>query len=133
MNQNIIAELSKQVQLYVSQRQLNKAFETLKDLSSRLSSRVMINDHIVQLEETYRMMLYYAVNNISDPERESVYNSIIKGILEIVDRISRESQRQSSAKLYFSAMRYEDLQPDSNLPHLLNTYAKLCDNASLYN
>ncbi len=133
MNQNIIAELSKQVKLYASQRQLNKAFETLKDLSSRLPSRVMINDFIEQLEGTYRMMLHYAINNISDPERESVYNSIIKGIFEIVDRISRESQQQSSTKLYFSTMRYEDLQPDSNLPHLLNLYAKLCDEASLYN
>lgn len=133
MNQNIIAELSRQVQLYVTQGQLNKAFETLKDLSSRLSSRVVINDSIVQLEETYRMMLHYAINNISDPERETVYNSIIKGIFEIIDHISRESQRQSSTKLYFSAMRYEDLQTDSNLPLLLNSYAKLCDNASLYN
>ena len=94
------------------QKRLRDAFGLLRSYSASLGDW-RITDRIDHLEQSYSMMLRYAVEGVDDPSRDEIYHSIVRGIFEILDRVSRELRRPKSPEIYFNTLRYESMQSDS--------------------
>lgn len=131
MIQNSPGNLPAKIENYVAQKRLRDAFSLLRHYSATLGDW-RITDRIDHLEQSYSMMLRYAVDGVNDPSRDEIYNSIVRGIYEILDLVSRNMRKPKSPAIYFSTLRYEELQPDS-LKSLADRYASILSKFSLYN
>lgn len=105
----------------VGQRRLRDAFRELRVYASRLGDW-RVGEEIDRLEQHYSMMLRYATAGADDPGREEMYGSIVSGIFDITDRVSRRLLSEKSPAIYFNTLRYESIQPDSHLPKLTGAY-----------
>lgn len=131
MIQHPTGNLPAKIENYVAQKRLRDAFGLLRHYSASLGDW-RITDRIDHLEQSYSMMLRYAVDGVDDPSRDEIYHSIVRGIFEILDRVNRELSRQKSPAIYFSTLRYEDLQRDT-LKGLADSYLSALSKLSLYN
>ena len=131
MIQHPTGNLPAKIENYVAQKRLRDAFGLLRHYSASLGDW-RITDRIDHLEQSYSMMLRYAVDGVDDPSRDEIYHSIVRGIFEILDRVNRELSRQKSPAIYFSTLRYEDLQHDT-LKGLADSYLSALSKLSLYN
>ncbi len=118
---------------YVSARRLHDVFKELKKLAADLDSWDL-SEKIARLEESYRMMLKYAVSGAEDPGREGVYNDIIASVYRLLDEMEREwSRKELSSAAYFSTLRYQEMQRSGSISQILARYKEQCDNSSLFN
>lgn len=124
--------LPSRIKGYISEHRLRDAFKLLRSFSAKLGDW-RITDKIDHLEESYRMMLNYASQGVVDPQRDEMYDMIVRGMYGIMDDISRKLAMATSPSVYFATVRYENLQPDSNLSALIGKYRKLIEETSLYN
>lgn len=131
MIQHSTGNLPAKIENYVMQKRLRDAFGLLRSYSASLGDW-RITDRIDHLEQSYSMMLRYAVEGVDDPSRDEIYHSIVRGIFEILDRVSRELRRPKSPEIYFNTLRYESMQSDS-LKSLSDRYVALLSDLSLYN
>lgn len=131
MTQYQIIEQKKLIENFLKASRLREALRELRILASSLSWT--LQEDVDKIEESYRMMLQYAAQGIDDPGRQEVYDNIVASLYSIMDRVTRESQKGESSSLYFSTLRYEDMQQDNSIASLIDGYIKQCDNSSLYN
>lgn len=131
MIQHPSGNLPAKIENYVTQKRLRDAFNMLRHYSASLGDW-HITDRIDHLEQSYSMMLRYAVDGISDPSRDEIYDSIVRGIYDITDRVTRLKLKDKSPSIYFNTLRYEDMQHDS-LKTLSERYVSLLSKLSLYN
>lgn len=127
---NIIDSKDK-IKGYLQSRRLREAMRELRALAGSLSWT--LQEDVDKVEESYRMMLQYAVKGVEDPGRQEVYDHIIASLYGIMDRVVREVEKADSSALYFNTLRYENMQPGDSVASLIGAYEKLCDNSSLYN
>ena len=120
------------IESYVSRNRLRDAFQQLRSYSARLGDW-RLTDEIDRLEQSYSMMLRYATQGVDDPGRSDIYASIVRGIYDMTDRISRDMTKPLSSSVYFSTLRYEAMQSDGNLPVLAERYRSLLSEMSIYN
>lgn len=68
---------------------------------------------VQQAESTYRYMLDYFARGLADPERGSMLASMRLDMLDIAQKIDKESSATDSPDLYFSTLRMCRLRPVS--------------------
>lgn len=129
---NSVAERENMIVDAVGSMRLHDAFVGLRRHAASLGDW-KITERIDKLEQSYSMMLDYAVNGNPDPGRRELYDSITADILKLTDIISHRLKMESSPELFYSTLRYERLQVDDSLDSLLNEYNKLVQQTSLYN
>lgn len=118
---------------HIKNKRLQNAFNELRLYASELNSWEF-NDEINRIEDSYRMMLKYTIDGINDPHRADVYDSIIDAIYRLVDVATRESlKKKQSSKIYFSTLRFLDIQHDGSLSQMIAAYSQRSENISLYN
>lgn len=126
---NIRGEIIKDVKL----RRMNDVFKKLKSLAEPLNSWDL-NENIRRVEESYLMMLKYTIDGIEDPNREAVYAGIVASIYRILDVIAREIQRkEQSSSIYYSTLRFKEMQRGITISKMLSAYAEKCDQLSIFN
>jgi tetratricopeptide (TPR) repeat protein len=77
-NDNIINLLEK--------KQLKNAFESIRELIEASKEWIFTED-LDLAETTYKYMLQYTLNGVDDPERDKVYNEILKAMFELLSKI----------------------------------------------
>lgn len=118
---------------HIKNKRLQNAFNELRLYASELNSWEF-NNEINRIEDSYRMMLKYTIDGINDPHRADVYDSIIDAIYRLVDVATRESlKKKQSSKIYFSTLRFLDIQHDGSLSQMIAAYSQRSENISLYN
>lgn len=132
MNNASTGNIPAKIESYVSRNRLRDAFQQLRSYSARLGDW-RVTDEIDRLEQSYSMMLRYATQGVDDPGRSDIYASIVRGIYDITDRISRELTKSLSSSVYFSTIRYEAMQTDGNIQMLSERYRRLLSEMSIYN
>lgn len=132
MNSNTASSIPSRIKDYILKHRLRDAFKLLRSFSATLGDW-RITDKIDHLEESYRMMLNYVAQGVADPQRDEMYDMIVRGIYGIMDNISRQLSLPKSPSVYFATVRYEALQSDSNMHELLCKYRKMTEETSLYN
>ena len=127
-----INDIPSKVEHYVSRHRLRDAFKLLRHYSSHLGDW-RITDEIDRMEESYSMMLRYATQGAVDPERDEMYSSIVRKIYAMLDRISRQISKPKSSNMYFSTVRYEEMQAGDTVGSLMKNYKTASNEASPYN
>ena len=117
----------------VKSRRMNEVFKKIKSLAEPLNSWDL-NESIRRVEESYLMMLKYTIDGIEDPNREAVYADIVASIYRILDVITRETLRkEQSSSIYFSTLRFKEMQRGVTISQMLADYAEKCDQLSMFN
>lgn len=116
---------------FLGQKRLRDAFLELKHLSDGAMAWE-ISDEVNRLEESYRLMLNYAIQGADDPARDTLYNNIIKEVYVLLDRAVRQRLSVEESSLYYNTMRYEQMQHDS-IAMLMDEYVCVTEGLSLYN
>ncbi|HSV76657.1 MAG TPA: tetratricopeptide repeat protein [Bacteroidales bacterium] len=62
------------------------AIESLRQMIQQ-THKEFLSERVDNLNETYKNLLRYTFANIQDPEREKVYNYIIRSLLELADEV----------------------------------------------
>lgn len=88
----------------LSQGRLYEGISMLKTLSEKKMLWEM-TDKINRVEESYRYMLRYAMEDVADPHRDIIYNNIKADLVVIYDRLSRMVNAQSGLSIYYSIIR----------------------------
>lgn len=102
----------------------SNAISHMRTFHSVVKAPWQILSHIDKVDESYRFLKQYALNGVSDPQRAGLLSSIKSDILRIADDIVRFSQIADSPKLYYSVIRYEELQPKITIAQLLTNYSQ---------
>ncbi|MEA1898874.1 MAG: hypothetical protein U9N53_14540, partial [Bacteroidota bacterium] len=73
----------------ISTRKVKNALDILKDLvdESQLGD---LKDRLQEVETTYENILRYTVEGVPDPEREKVYNRLLRSILKLADQTNEK-------------------------------------------
>lgn len=114
-------------------RRLNDTFKMLKPLAEPLNLWDL-NENIRRVEESYLMMLKYSIDGIEDPNRETVYTGIVSSIYQILDVIIRETlKKEQSTSIYFSTLRFKEMQRGVTIAQMFAEYAEKCNGLSMFN
>lgn len=85
----------------ISTRKVKNALDILKDLvdESQLGD---LKDRLQEVETTYENILRYTVEGVPDPEREKVYNRLLRSILKLADQTNEKILLNTSGWHTFS-------------------------------
>lgn len=86
------------------QGRLHEAIVMLKGISER-KMLWEVTDRINRVEESYRYMLRYALEDVADPHRDVIYRNIKEDLRMIYDRLVRTVNIQSSNAMYYGELR----------------------------
>lgn len=109
----------------VDKRRLSKGFACLESMIAASNAHWNVRREADNLQQSYDLLKQYALSGAEDPQRHDLLEEIASGMLHVAEGIIRQSQIQDSPKQYFSVIRYEDLQNDSDLNLLIEKYVSL--------
>lgn len=133
MTNSDVDKIKKRIHGFVGTKRLYDVFTELRNLAATIGSWYL-NDEINRLEESYSMMMKYAIAGAEDPNRNDVYDNIVSAALLLFDRLSRESLKNSqSSKIYFSTLRYVELQRQGSISAMLESFTSKYNDVSVYN
>ena len=127
-----ISDREKLISDAVKAKCLHDAFVGLRRHAASLGDW-KITEQIDNLEQSYSMMLAYAVGGQPDPQRDELYDSITSGILKLMDVVSYRLAIENRPDLFYSTFRYEQLQTGDSIGSLLDEYRDTVQYQSLYN
>ena len=128
---NILSKRERTITDAVGAKRLHDAFVGLRKHAAALGDW-KITERIDTLEQSYSMMLDYAVSGNPDPNRQELYDSITSDMLRLMDLISHRLRLETAPELFYSTLRYEQLQTADTLESLLAEYNKCIQQSSLY-
>ncbi len=85
----------------IDQRRLKDAIDLLHGMV-RTSMRSNLIDEIYNIETTYKTMLRYSLEEISDPRRDEVYLRIVSDLFHLADVVSDGLLQQQSGLLFYT-------------------------------
>ena len=85
--------------------QLKSAFDKIADLTNELQIGVYI-DRCNELQQNYRYLLQYYVDNVEDPQRKLVYNKLIAHLFVLANELREELLVNNSSNYEYSTKRY---------------------------
>jgi tetratricopeptide (TPR) repeat protein len=86
---------------YISKSRIKDAFDTLEILSNQCRNRdfkLQLDGHV----DTYVNMLKYAFEYSDDPQKEKVYNRLVRDIISLADDIKEEIIRSNNLLNYYT-------------------------------
>ena len=123
MNQQEISNIHKKISAFLKAKQLKDSFNML-DLFLHTLQNWSFSERKIELENTYKLMLQYAVDGVQDPERYQIYNKLITSIYELADEAKDALLLRDSNNYEYQQIRqYVASKP----PSLKNLYAEMID------
>ncbi len=122
---DIIQQHSTIVQLILSRR----LKEALKKLESQinLDSTIELRNEHNQISTSYEYMLKYMAQGIQDPDRQKLYNGLLKDTLSLNDRVKATLLTPVSTKLYYISQRQQMYERKVEYDEIQNTLASFND------
>lgn len=112
MNREDVITSKKQILQHLSKRQLKQAFELLMKLTVNTRDW-QASENLNDLETNYKYMLHYFFEGSEDPERENVYNALLRSLYELTDDSADELLKIDSPNLFYDKVRIAELNPTS--------------------
>lgn len=106
-------------------RHLGRALLHLDALALSGSAPWEIRSDIERLKTDYNYLSQYALQGAQDPRRAELLGAIASSVVMIADTTMRHAEMTDSPKLYFSTLRYEKLQPDSDIAGMIQRLKRL--------
>jgi tetratricopeptide (TPR) repeat protein len=95
----LISEYNK-ILSFISEKRITDAFSLLDKLAEKCPN-IDFKDRLSNNLETYRNILKYSFELSDDPEKEKVYNRLIKSLIELNDEIKEEIIRRYKLLNYY--------------------------------
>lgn len=124
MSKSSLKTLHDNISDLISRRRLSQAIDQIEATLSVYNASWQLRERIEKLRTDYGYLRQYALDGVDDPGRTALYDSIASQLLGMIDEVIRASQAADSPRLYFSTLRYENMQPDSSIASLLERYAE---------
>jgi tetratricopeptide (TPR) repeat protein len=114
MTQQEILNTYKKISVFLSKKQLKDSFDALDLLLQTLQNWSFFEKKI-ELENTYKLMLQYAVDGVQDIERYLIYNKLITSIYALADEAKEALLLKVSSNYEYQQMRNASLLPAVSL------------------
>lgn len=124
MSEKILLSSYSLVKRFLKEHRYKAAFDQLKGMAGCIKAPWEIMRDIQTLEESYGLLCRYALDGVEDPQRHDLLADISKDADRIASSLMRMSAVQDSPRQYFSEIRYEQMQSDSDLCALMDSYSK---------
>ena len=82
------------------------------------------------MDTHYRYMLHYIVEGEKDPERENIYNKLIRDIYTLADDAAEQLLVQESPSFFFERSRVQNVRPPLSIDTYADTLSKQSDTFS---
>ena len=92
---------------FLDHKRLNEAFTQLTAFIELLENW-KLKSELTPIKDTYRFMLQYAEQGMSDPSRESMYESLLRKGYELADKANILSKSRNSNSEYNRSIRLEN-------------------------
>ncbi len=113
------------VRRYLNEHRILAAITQLKNMAATIKAPWEITRDIQSLEDSYGFLKQYALDGVEDPQRTLLLKDISVGVHRVASSLLRQSEIADSPRQYFSTIRYEQLQSDSDLIGQLARYSEL--------
>lgn len=115
----------KLVQDAAKNRHLGHAFTHLEALAMAASAPWEIRSELERLRTDYGYLTQYALQGVEDARRAELLASMASSVVRIADSVMRHVEKDDSPKLYFSTIRYEKMQSDSDIVGMMQNLMRL--------
>lgn len=112
MNSREILALKQRVLICLSKKELKDAFEALIKLTVNTQDW-RVSEALNELENNYKYMLHYIFEGVKDPERNKVYNNLIRSMYELADDAADELLLLQSSNYFYERLRLDALRTSS--------------------
>ena len=126
-----ILDVKARIDRCVQARRISEALNLLVTLASMTASDWRVTDEIERMRSAYDFMSRYALDGVDDPERKNVYLGIVKGIRTLADRMVRHAKSKDASTMYFDAVRYSQLHPETTIASLSEQLIKETNESAL--
>ena len=111
----------------LASKRIKDSLDLIEELVKNAHDGDLIDSHY-NLEFTYKNMLRYTVEGISDPERQKIYNHLIKDVYQLADKTYNQLMLKYSSDYLFELRREYNL---IRLTDLLDQYSTLWSSIEL--
>lgn len=125
-------KLIKEIHLFLEKQELKNVFDTLRILIAELREW-NTNEQLDELENTYKIMLHYMQNGTEDPERNNVYEGLLRSVYNLIDDVQIKFQIKNSPKFYFEKKRAYHALQTYNLKNIKNNLEEINGKIALNN
>jgi len=111
---------------YIDKSRIREAMDTLRYLCNQgrdLDLRVQLDNH----NETYQNLLRYSFELSDDPQKERVYNRLVKAIISLADDVKEDIIGSNNLLKYYRL----NVIPEQVADHTIQELAKLSDRITL--
>lgn len=108
------------IRTFLKKKEIKNALDELRELVSS-QQKWSFSEKLSELDTHYRYMLHYIVEGEKDPERENVYNKLIRDIYALTDDVSEQFLLQDSPMFFYEKSRIQHVRP----PITVDLYAEM--------
>jgi len=130
MTEKEIKDSYKEICSYIASRRLKDAFDLL-DLMIFGTETGEFRDEFEMLETNYKYMLKYTVEGIKDPERQKVYDHLVKDVYRLSDTVKERLLELFSSEYFYVQKRgFRQLSTDQSIK-ILHEMEELHEHAAM--
>lgn len=128
-NRNILT-YKKEILEKLSKRQLKDAFELLTKLVVNTQDW-HVAEKLSELETNYKYMLHYQFEDTVDPQKDIIYNTILRTLYELTDDISDELLKIDSTNIFYERLRINTIREPLALDEIQKQLKEISDSWAL--
>ena len=128
-NRNILT-YKKEMLEKLSKRQLKDAFELLTKLVVNTQDW-HVAEKLSELETNYKYMLHYQFEDTVDPQKDIIYNTILRTLYELTDDISDELLKIDSTNIFYERLRINTIRVPLTLDEIQKQLKEISDSWAL--
>lgn len=128
-NRNILT-YKKEILEKLSKRQLKDAFELLTKLVVNTQDW-HVAEKLSELETNYKYMLHYQFEDTVDPQKDIIYNTILRTLYELTDDISDELLKIDSTNIFYERLRINTIRVPLALDEIQKQLKEISDSWAL--
>ncbi len=115
---------------FLEKKQLKNTFNAIATLIELLNDWTF-KDKLEQMETTYKYMLRYMLDGANDPERNKVYNDLLRSTYELADEVLMHLKEKNDSRLYYESKRNLSISGIHPIKNLTNSTEDLSTKISL--
>jgi tetratricopeptide (TPR) repeat protein len=100
-----IANYFEKIAKSIEQKRLKEAFDVLTYLLSKLQNW-QLKERLNDLEDIYKRMLTYLTEGVHDPDREKVFNDLLRSVYQVIDSVELQIKTNLDSSYFFDQRRF---------------------------
>lgn len=109
MTNQEIRQKTDNIAIFLEKKQLKNAFEAIRELIEQ-SKEWTFREQLDLAETTYKYMLQYMLDGAADPERDKVYNDLLKTTYELAGKVVLSLNEKNDPRFYYENRRNQTFQ-----------------------